>query len=33
VPTRLGDELAANPFLTAATVAAFAERRAGKDKF
>lgn len=33
VPTRMGDELKANPFLTAATVAAFAERRAGKDKF
>jgi len=33
VPTRMGDEMKANPFLTAATVAAFAERRAGKDKF
>ncbi len=33
VPTRMGDELKANPFLTAATVAAFTERRAGKDKF
>lgn len=33
VPTRMEDELKANPFLTAATVAAFAERRAGKDKF
>ncbi len=33
VPTRMGDELKANPFLTAATVETFAERRAGKDKF
>ena len=33
VPTRMGDELKANPFLTATTVASFAERRAGKDKF
>lgn len=33
VPTRMGDEVKANPFLTAATVATFAERRAGKDKF
>jgi hydroxyacylglutathione hydrolase len=33
VPTRLGDELRANPFLTAGSVAQFAERRAGKDKF
>lgn len=33
VPTRMGDELKANPFLTAATVATFADRRAGKDKF
>lgn len=33
VPSRMGDELKANPFLTATTVAAFAERRAGKDKF
>ncbi|MGE0420191.1 MAG: hydroxyacylglutathione hydrolase [Acetobacteraceae bacterium] len=33
VPSRMGDEVKANPFLTATTVAAFAERRAGKDKF
>lgn len=33
VPSRLGDELRANPFLTASNVASFAERRAGKDKF
>ncbi len=33
VPSRMADELKANPFLTATTVAAFAERRAGKDKF
>jgi len=33
VPTRMGDELKANPFLTATSVTAFAERRAGKDKF
>jgi hydroxyacylglutathione hydrolase len=33
VPSRLGDEVKANPFLTAETVAIFAERRAAKDKF
>lgn len=33
VPSRMADELKANPFLTAATVADFAARRAGKDKF
>lgn len=33
VPSLMADELKANPFLTAADVASFAERRAGKDKF
>ena len=33
VPSRLADELAANPFLRAADVASFAELRARKDRF
>ena len=33
VPSRLGDELAANPFLRAADVASFADLRARKDTF
>ncbi|MGE0223115.1 MAG: hydroxyacylglutathione hydrolase [Acetobacteraceae bacterium] len=33
VPSRLGDEMKANPFLTARTVAAFADARAKKDTF
>jgi hydroxyacylglutathione hydrolase len=33
VPTRLGDERKANPFLTARTVASFADARAKKDTF
>ena len=33
VPSRLADELAANPFLRAPDVAAFADLRARKDKF
>ena len=33
VPSRLGDELAANPFLRAPNVAALAALRAGKDRF
>lgn len=33
VPSRMADELKANPFLTAGDVATFAARRAGKDKF
>jgi len=33
VPSRLADELAANPFLRASDVAGFADLRARKDKF
>lgn len=33
VPTTMAEELAANPFLLAADVATFADRRARKDKF
>jgi hydroxyacylglutathione hydrolase len=33
IPSRLSDELAANPFLRAADVATFADLRARKDKF
>jgi hydroxyacylglutathione hydrolase len=33
IPSLLGDELAANPFLRAANVAELAERRAAKDQF
>jgi hydroxyacylglutathione hydrolase len=33
VPSTIGEELATNPFLRAATVADFAERRAAKDSF
>jgi hypothetical protein len=33
VPSRLADELAANPFLRARDVATFADLRARKDKF
>ena len=33
VPSRMGDELAANPFLRAANVASFADVRAKKDTF
>lgn len=33
LPSRLGDEKRANPFLTAPDVASFADRRARKDRF
>ena len=33
VPSPMSEELAANPFLTAATVADFADRRSKKDRF
>jgi hydroxyacylglutathione hydrolase len=33
LPSLLGDELKANPFLTAPNVASFADRRARKDRF
>jgi hydroxyacylglutathione hydrolase len=33
VPSRMADELAANPFLRAPDVASFAEVRAKKDSF
>ena len=33
VPTTIGEELATNPFMRAASVAEFAARRAGKDGF
>ncbi len=33
VPSRLGDERMANPFMLARNVAEFAQRRAGKDRF
>jgi len=33
VPSRMGDELAENPFLRARDIAAFADLRARKDKF
>jgi len=33
LPSRLGDEKRANPFLTAPNEASFADRRARKDRF
>jgi hydroxyacylglutathione hydrolase len=33
VPTTVAEELATNPFVRAADVAEFAERRAWKDRF
>jgi hydroxyacylglutathione hydrolase len=33
VPSVMSDEIAANPFLNAGNVTAFAERRAHKDRF